>query len=68
MNGCWQVLENVKGGELFDYIIAKGRLDRDLSLQMVAQIVQGLEHCHVTTCFVFLAKLREASRASQSGS
>ena len=45
-----QVLENVKGGELFDYIISKGRLDRETSLRLFAQIVQGLEHCHVGHC------------------
>ena len=40
------VLEHVRGGELFDYIVSKGRLDRDESLRLTAQIVQGLEHCH----------------------
>lgn len=40
------VLEHVKGGELFDFIIKKGRVERDLALRMVSQIVQGLEHCH----------------------
>ena len=40
------VLEHVKGGELFDYIVSKGRLDREESLRLTAQIVSGLEHCH----------------------
>ena len=40
------VLEHVKGGELFDYIVSKGRLDREESLRLTAQIVLGLEHCH----------------------
>ena len=40
------VLEHVKGGELFDYIVSKGRLDRQESLRLTAQIVLGLEHCH----------------------
>lgn len=41
------ILEHVKGGELFDYITKKGRLDRDEALKLFAQIVQGLEHCHL---------------------
>ena len=40
------VLEHIKGGELFDYIVSKGRLDRYEALRLTSQIVQGLEHCH----------------------
>lgn len=45
-NRLYLVLEHVKGGELFDYIVSKGRLDRHESLRIAAQIVMGLEHCH----------------------
>ena len=45
-NRLYLVLERVKGGELFDYIVSKGRLDRHESLRITAQIVMGLEHCH----------------------
>lgn len=31
---------------MFDYIIQRGRLPRNESLKMIAQIVMGLEHCH----------------------
>jgi len=39
------VLERAKGGELFDYIVSKGRLDRHEALRIIAQIIMGLEHC-----------------------
>jgi hypothetical protein len=45
-NRLYLVLEHVKGGELFDYIVSKGRLDRHESLRIAAQIIMGLEHCH----------------------
>lgn len=45
-NTLYLVLENVQGGELFDYIVSKGRLDRHESLRICAQIIMGLEHCH----------------------
>ena len=41
------VLERVKGGELFDYIVQKGRLPRKESLRIMSQITQGLEYCHM---------------------
>ena len=40
------VMEYVTGGELFDYIISKGKLCREEALRFTAQITQGLEHCH----------------------
>jgi serine/threonine protein kinase len=46
-NRLYLVLENVKGGELFDYIVSKGRLDRHEALRICAQIVMGLEHWSV---------------------
>ena len=45
-NRLYLVLEHVQGGELFDYIVSKGRLDRNESLRIIAQIIMGLEHCH----------------------
>ena len=35
------VLERVRGGELFDYILQKGRLPRHEALRLAAQIIQG---------------------------
>jgi len=40
------VLEYVEGGELFDYLIKKGKLDQDESKEFFHQIVSGLEYCH----------------------
>lgn len=43
----FMVLERVKGGELFDYIIQKGRLPRKEALRIISQCIQGLEYCHM---------------------
>lgn len=42
----YMVLEHVQGGELFDYIVERGRLSPNESLRMIAQIIMALEHCH----------------------
>lgn len=40
------VNEYVSGGELFDYIVAKGRLSPDEARNFFHQIVSGVEYCH----------------------
>jgi 5'-AMP-activated protein kinase catalytic alpha subunit len=40
------VMEYVSGGELFDYIVAKGRLSEDEARRFFQQIVAGVEYCH----------------------
>eukprot|EP00457_Paulinella_chromatophora_P001783 gb/GEZN01001785.1/.p1 GENE.gb/GEZN01001785.1/~~gb/GEZN01001785.1/.p1 ORF type:complete len:850 (-),score=114.96 gb/GEZN01001785.1/:280-2772(-) len=40
------VLEHVSGGELFDYLLQRGKLPAQEVLRICAEIVQGLEHCH----------------------
>jgi serine/threonine protein kinase len=40
------LVEHMKGGELFDYILEKGRLDVRESLTFVGQLVDALLHCH----------------------
>ncbi|KAI8899578.1 kinase-like domain-containing protein [Globomyces pollinis-pini] len=40
------VLEHVEGGELFDYLVKKGRLPESESLAFFQQIVYGVEFCH----------------------
>ncbi|GJP48623.1 hypothetical protein CLOM_g7914 [Closterium sp. NIES-68] len=40
------VMEYVKGGELFDYIVEKGRLMEDEARRFFQQIVSGVEYCH----------------------
>jgi 5'-AMP-activated protein kinase catalytic alpha subunit len=40
------VNEYVSGGELFDYIVSKGRLSSDEARNFFHQIVSGVEYCH----------------------
>lgn len=40
------VNEYVSGGELFDYIVSKGRLSADEARNFFHQIVSGVEYCH----------------------
>ncbi|KAL9240655.1 hypothetical protein vseg_014848 [Gypsophila vaccaria] len=40
------VMEYVKSGELFDYIVEKGRLQEDEARTFFQQIISGVEYCH----------------------
>mmetsp|Transcript_42955 Transcript_42955/g.103959 ORF Transcript_42955/g.103959 Transcript_42955/m.103959 type:complete len:702 (-) Transcript_42955:1768-3873(-) len=40
------VIEYVSNGELFDYIVSKGRLSADEARNFFHQIVSGVEYCH----------------------
>jgi len=40
------VMEYVKSGELFDYIVEKGRLGEEEARRFFQQIVSGVEYCH----------------------
>ena len=40
------VMEYVKAGELFDYIVEKGRLHEDEGRKFFQQIISGVEYCH----------------------
>ncbi|KAK3042715.1 hypothetical protein RJ639_000773, partial [Escallonia herrerae] len=40
------VIEYVKSGELFDYIVEKGRLHEDEARKFFQQIICGVEYCH----------------------
>ncbi|GFP91758.1 snf1-related protein kinase catalytic subunit alpha kin10 [Phtheirospermum japonicum] len=40
------VMEYVKSGELFDYIVEKGRLYEDEARMFFQQIISGVEYCH----------------------
>ncbi|KAL7749066.1 serine/threonine-protein kinase gin4 [Sorochytrium milnesiophthora] len=40
------VLEHVEGGELFDYLVKKGRLDEREACIFFQQIIFGLDFCH----------------------
>jgi 5'-AMP-activated protein kinase catalytic alpha subunit len=39
-------MEYVSGGELFDYIVSRGRLSPDEARHFFHQIVSGIEYCH----------------------
>jgi serine/threonine protein kinase len=40
------VMELMKGGELFDCIVRKGRFSEREAIDVVAQVASGLAHCH----------------------
>ncbi|KAI8543303.1 hypothetical protein RHMOL_Rhmol08G0206100 [Rhododendron molle] len=40
------VMEYVKSGELFDYIVEKGKLQEDEARSFFQQIISGVEYCH----------------------
>lgn len=40
------VMEFVAGGELFEYLVNKGRLDESEALRFFQQIIVGLAFCH----------------------
>ncbi|XP_009134629.1 SNF1-related protein kinase catalytic subunit alpha KIN10 isoform X1 [Brassica rapa] len=40
------VMEYVNSGELFDYIVQKGRLQEDEARKFFQQIISGVEYCH----------------------
>ncbi|KAJ4902396.1 SNF1-related protein kinase 1.3 [Raphanus sativus] len=40
------VMEYVKSGELFDYIVEKGKLHEDEARYLFQQIISGVEYCH----------------------
>lgn len=40
------IMEYVSGGELFEYLVNKGRLDEPEALRFFQQIIVGLAFCH----------------------
>eukprot|EP01035_Chromulina_nebulosa_P021991 gene21991-28466_t len=40
------VMEFVSGGELFDYIVSRGRLPAEEARHFFQQIISGIEYCH----------------------
>ena len=40
------VMEYVPNGELFDYIVTRGRLAEDEARRFFQQIVSGIDYCH----------------------
>lgn len=50
------VLELANGGELFDYIVARGRLREKEARKFFRQIISGVEYCH--SCLVIHRDLK----------
>ena len=40
------IIEYVEGGELFEYLVANGRLHRDEALHYFQQIISAVNYCH----------------------
>ncbi|CAM8883921.1 unnamed protein product [Rhodiola kirilowii] len=40
------IMEHVDCGELFDYIVQKGRLQENVARKFFQQIIAGVEYCH----------------------
>ena len=40
------VLEYIEGGELFDYLVKKGKLDEAEAAKYFQQIIAGVAYCH----------------------
>ncbi|XP_042004812.1 SNF1-related protein kinase catalytic subunit alpha KIN10-like [Salvia splendens] len=46
ISDIYVVMEYVKSGELFDYIVEKGRLQEEEARTFFQQIISGVEYCH----------------------
>lgn len=40
------VLEHVEGGELFEYLVKKGKLERKEAFKFFYQLINGIDYCH----------------------
>ncbi|KAF9518987.1 hypothetical protein BS47DRAFT_119079 [Hydnum rufescens UP504] len=45
-NELYLLLEYIEGGELFDYLVSKGKLDPNEALSYFKQIISGVDYCH----------------------
>ena len=45
-NDRYLIMEYVEGGELFDYIVSRGRLEVDEALHYFQQIIFAVNYCH----------------------
>ena len=46
LTDLYLVMENVEGGELFDYLVKKTRLPEPEALIFFQQIINGIDYCH----------------------
>ncbi|OLL24338.1 Serine/threonine-protein kinase HSL1 [Neolecta irregularis DAH-3] len=40
------ILEYIEGGELFDYLVRRGRLDEQEAVHYFRQVIAGIDYCH----------------------
>ncbi|KAG8851968.1 hypothetical protein FRB96_008983 [Tulasnella sp. 330] len=45
-NELFLLLEYIEGGELFDFLVSKGRLQPSEALRYFREIIQGVDYCH----------------------
>lgn len=46
MVNSYLIMEYVEGGELFDYLVKRGKLHADEALHYFQQIISGVDYCH----------------------
>jgi serine/threonine protein kinase len=47
-------MEYISGGNLYDYIVQKGKQTEDSARKFFQQIIGGVEYCHIHQGFFFL--------------
>ncbi|KAF8786310.1 Serine/threonine kinase SAD-1 like protein [Argiope bruennichi] len=57
------ILEHVSGGELFDYLVKKGRLTPKEARKFFRQIISALDFCHSHCIWLSLKKIAAAADA-----
>jgi len=53
-NGRYLVLEYIEGGELFDYLVKKGKLEEAEAAKYFRQIIAGVSYCHRFNIWYYL--------------
>jgi len=51
------VLEYIEGGELFDYLVKKGKLEEAEAAKYFRQIIAGVSYCHRFNIWCDLSKM-----------
>jgi len=48
------IMEYAEGGELFDYLVAHGRMKEKDARKQFRQIVSAIHYCHTEHVFIYL--------------
>ena len=43
---CWCCNVSIKGGELFEFIETEGRVDEDVTVRLMRQVLEGVQFLH----------------------